>query len=365
MNIKKDHINFAVGPVQIPDYIRAMSAEPVPYFRTADFSALMLENEKLFKELVDAPEGARAVFLTGSGTAAMDAVVNNLFTAQDKLLVVNGGSFGHRFCEICQCYDLPYQEIAMEMGKDLKPEDLAPYENAGFTGFIINMDETSTGVLYNMSLVTDFCHRNHLILVVDVISAFLTDPMSMKEMGADVVFTSSQKALALAPGISLVALSARAVDRIMGNKPKCYYLDLKAALRNGERGQTPFTPAVGLLIQLNARLNQIAADGIEAERSKIAAIAADFRRRIRNYPFRIVSESLSNTVTPLAPTGEGVNAYEIFETLQNEYGIIICPNGGEMKEKIFRVGHIGCHTLADNDALFAALDELVKRGIVR
>ena len=96
MDIKKDHINFAVGPVQISEEISRIGADPVPYFRTPDFSALMKENEALLKEFMDAPEDARAVFLTGSGTASMDAVTQNVFTKDDRLLVVAGGSFGHR-----------------------------------------------------------------------------------------------------------------------------------------------------------------------------------------------------------------------------------------------------------------------------
>lgn len=364
MNIKKDHLNFAVGPVMMNEEICALGAELVPYFRTPEFSSLMLENEQLLKELMGAPEDAKAVFLTGSGTAAMDAAVNNLFTKEDKLLIVNGGSFGHRFCEIAGAYGIPYTAIELASGQALKQEHLAPYAKAGFTGLLINMGETSTGVLYDMELVGNFCRENGMILVVDAISAFLSDELNMAAIGADVVLTGSQKALAVPPGISMMVLSSRAVERVYANKPACYYLDLKSALKNQERGQTPFTPAVGILIQINARLRQIADEGIEAERSRIRAVAEDFRTRIRNYPFTIVSESMSNTVTPLSPKNPAVSAYRIFQILKDEYDIIVCPNGGAMAEKVFRVGHIGALTAADNDKLFAALDDLIARGII-
>ena len=84
-------INFAVGPVQMDEEIRAIGAEEVPYFRTPEFSAIMKENERLMKQFTGAPEDARAIFLTGSGTAAMEAAVMNLFTERDRVLVVNGG----------------------------------------------------------------------------------------------------------------------------------------------------------------------------------------------------------------------------------------------------------------------------------
>ena len=238
MDIKKDHINFEVGPVQISEEISRIGADPVPYFRTPDFSALMKENEALLKEFMDAPEDARAVFLTGSGTASMDAVTQNVFTKDDRLLVVAGGSFGHRFCEICEVYGIPHTAIELRQGHALTPADLTPYAGQGYTGLLVNMHETSTGVLYDMDMISAFCRENGLVLVVDAISAFLADDVSMKRWGADVVFTGSQKALAVPPGISMMVLSSRAVERIYANRPACYYLDLKAALKNGERGQT-------------------------------------------------------------------------------------------------------------------------------
>mgnify|MGYP002618562996 CR=1 FL=1 len=210
-----------------------------------------------------------------------------------------------------------------------------------------------------------FCRENGLVLVVDAISAFLADNVSMKRWGADVVFTGSQKALAVPPGISMMVLSSRAVERIYANRPACYYLDLKAALKNGERGQTPFTPAVGILIQINARLNQIKRDGFANVQAQIRAIAKDFRSRIGKYPFHIVSDSLSYAVTPLSPNNPEVSAHQLFLTLKDEYGIIICPNGGELADKVFRVGHIGHLTVEDNDALFRAFDDLMARGILK
>jgi len=279
------------------------------------------------------------------------------------VLVVNGGSFGHRFVELCQIHDIPYEEIKLEPGKALKTEQLAAYNNKGFTGFLVNAHETSTGVHYDMEMISEFCKRNSLFLVVDAISSFLADDFDMKGLGVQVMITGSQKALACPPGVSIIVLSHEAVERIEKHDVKCMYLDLKSALKNGERGQTPFTPAVGTLRQINARLKEIeAAGGVEAETKKIAELAQDFRKKIQGFPFEIVSESMSNAVTPLHPLH--VSAYEIFIRLKNEYGIWICPNGGEMKEKIFRVGHIGALTKEDNTTLVDAFKDLQKRGLL-
>ena len=141
------------------------------------------------------------------------------------------------------------------------------------------------------------------------------------------------------------------------------YLDLKRALSNGERGQTPFTPAVGTLLQINARLHRIdETGGVDAEIKRVGELAAYFREKIKAFPFKFVSESPSNAVTSLSPEGS-VNAYTIFTVLKDEYGIWICPNGGELKDKIFRVGHIGALTKADYDTLFNALEDMRARKI--
>ena len=154
-----------------------------------------------------------------------------------------------------------------------------------------------------------------------------------------------------------------AVKRVEERDVKCMYLNLKSALKNGERGQTPFTPAVGTLRQINARLREIeAAGGVESETKKIAELAQDFRAKIKGLPLEIVSESMSNAVTPLHPLN--VSAYDVFMTLKDEYGIWICPNSGEMKETIFRVGHIGALTKEDNTTLVNAFKDLQKRGLL-
>lgn len=357
-------INFTVGPVQSSEAVRAIGGEHVPYFRTNEFSQIMLENEAWMLRFAKAPEGSRTVFLTGSGTASMEAAVMNVFTPADKVLLVNGGSFGQRFHELCQIHQIPFEEIRLETGKALKAEQLAAYEGKGFTGFLVNIHETSTGVRYDPELIGDFCRRNGLFLVVDAISSFLADEFRMADWGVDVMITGSQKALACPPGVSVMVLSPKAVERIENNTVRSMYFDLKSALSNGKRGQTPFTPAVGTLLQIHARLEAIEKQGgVEKETEKIAALAEYFRSEIGNLPLDICSESMSNAVTPLMT--RNCSAYNVFTVLKDEYGIWVCPNGGEYKDKIFRVGHIGELTEEDYRVLIDALRDLLRRGILK
>ena len=356
-------LNFTVGPVMSCEEVRTIGAEQVPYFRTPEFSKIMFENENLMKKFAKADENARVVFLTGSGTAAMEAAVINVFDTKDKVLIVHGGSFGQRFVKICQIHQIPYTEIKLEIGKKLTQEMLDQYDEKDYTGFLVNIHETSTGVHYDPVMISEFCKKNNMFLLVDAISSFLADEFDMEKLGVDLMLTGSQKALACPPGISVIVLSEHAVQRVYEKTPQCLYLDLKEALKNGERGQTPFTPAVGILRQIHARLLEIEkAGGVEAETAKIASLAADFREKIKDMPFEIPSESMSNAVTPLHPLN--VSAYKIFETLKDEYHIWVCPNGGDLAEKIFRVGHIGALTTDDNTSLVEALKDMQNRGLL-
>ena len=341
-------INFTVGPVQSSDAVRAIGSEQVPYFRTSEFSELMLENECLIKKFAKSGEDSRVTFMTCSGSGGMETAIMNCLNKNDKALVVNGGSFGERFVELLTLHEIPFTEIKLEHGKALKPEHLAQFDSKGYTAFLLQKHETSTGVHYDINLVADFCKRNNCFMIVDTISTFLCDPFDMS-----------------ATGIAVMILAPSALERIERNKCCCQYLDLKIALKNMERGQTPWTPAVGILRQINVRLKEIdAMGGAEAEIARCAELARYFRDKLveMQLPFEIVSESLSNAVTPLHPTTQSAN--EIFLKIKDEYGMWICPNGGSMKDTVFRVGHIGYLQKEDYDKLLAAFADLREKKFI-
>ncbi|HAL18088.1 MAG TPA: aspartate aminotransferase [Spirochaetaceae bacterium] len=338
--------------------------EQLPYFRTPEFSATVLENEKMLLEIANAPKGSRIAFLTTSGTGGMEACVTNIFDSKDKVIVVNGGGFGQRFADLCKIHKIPYDEIRKKQGENITQADIDKFDGKGYTGFIVNIHETSTGVLYDKKIISDFCKKNRIKLVVDAISSFLADPIDMQALGAYAIIIGSQKAIALPPGMSCLFLSPDCVRQIYDRtNTECMYLDLKIALKNGERGQTPFTPAVGVLLMMNKRLKQIMSKGVDATLNHVRDLALYFRSRIIGYPFVIASKYPSNALTVLSPSDKcKMKPSELFETMKNEYDIFICPNGGEFKEKLFRIGHIGALEKSDYDRLFDAFDDLMRQG---
>lgn len=357
-------INLTVGPVMSSPEVIEVANQSTPYFRTPEFSTVMLENERLMLAYLDAPEKSRCVFLTTSGTGGMEACVMNLLNEQDKVLVINGGSFGQRFVELCALHKHNYTEIRCEFASQITREQLWMHAGQGYTALLVNMDETSSGMLYDMPLIAEFCREQHIMLIVDAISAFITDELSMRKWNAAAVIMGSQKALAVQPGIAVVALAPEALQRVEANKEKCMYLSLKQALKNMDRGQTPFTPAVTTLLQIHRRLQGIEqAGGIEAERARTIELTAYFREGITRYPFEMLiseAKNRSNAVTALCVQDN--RARDIVRILKDQYGIWVCPNAGETGDRVFRVGHIGYVMKSHYDQLFEAFDKMQAAG---
>ncbi len=346
---------FTVGPVEMDPEILAVGARPIPYFRTAEFSRIMLGLADQFLGFLSASEGSQAVFLTASGSGGMESAVASVFTAEnDKLLIINGGSFGQRFVDIAAHYRIPHEVLKVPFADDLSEEMLEPYRNKGFTGLLVNQHETSLGKLYDLEMLGRFAREEGLYLIVDAVSSFLSEEVNMGKWGVDLVMTASQKSLAVPPGITLVACSERLInERIMPNNGLSYYLSLKSALENQKRGQTPYTPALGIIYQIEKRFEEISRIGIEAEYQKKALLARHFRSRVREIGMEVPSYRKSNALTPLLTAP--LDAYELFLTLKDRYGLVITPNGGEHKNTLTRIGHMGHLTTQDLDRLIEAM----------
>lgn len=340
---------FTIGPTEMYQNTLEVKAQMVPYFRTKEFSDLMLETDQLLKKSIGTTEASQTIYLTASGSGAMEATVMNCFDQKDKLLVVSGGTFGERFEDICRIHSFNYEVLKIEFGQTLTQEMLKPFENKGFTGLLVNLHETSTGQLYDVQMLSEFCQRNQLFLVVDAITAFLCDPYNMDKYHIDATIISSQKGLCLSPGLSMVILSKRMVKRVNQSKVKSLYFDFKDYIKNMERGQTPFTPCVGILYELNDMLKKIDQEGIERHLNRVRVLCENFRESIKNLPISIPDYPLSNSMTPII--FEKPIAKEVFESLKNKYGIYVNPTGGELKERLVRIAHIGNLTIEDNQML--------------
>jgi aspartate aminotransferase-like enzyme len=331
----------------------AAAGKQSQYFRTPEFSKIMLECVDMLQELLDAPEDTRMIFLTASGTAAMEASVINLFTPKDRVLVLSGGTFGSRFKKICQIHHIPVESIDLEWNEAFRPEMLAAYENKGISGMLVNMCETSTGQLYPMDVISEFCARNGICLVIDAISSFLCDGFRMRTTGAAAVIISSQKGLALQPGMSFVAVTKEAFEtRCKQNNPETLYFRFTDYIQDMERGQTPFTPAVNVINQLYRALIKLTDKGLWPHLYHIITLANHFRRQLSEKTnYTIPDYPLSNCLTPVFCKTN--NAEQIFKYLKDRCGIYVTPCSGKLAPFLFRVAHMSTQ-LTEQD-----IDELI------
>ena len=344
---------FTPGPIAMDEETIALGGTQAQYFRTPEFSRLMLDCAAMLKTAMDAPDEARMIFLTASGTGAMEASVMNLFTGHDKILLIAGGTFGKRFRRICEIHEIPAEVIELRWDEAFRPEMLEKYENRGITGMLVNMCETSTGQLYPMDVISAFCKRNGICLVVDAISSFLCDPFSMKETGADAVIVSSQKGLALHPGMSFVAVGKEAFEkRCVNNNIKSLYFNFNDYETDIIRGQTPYTPAVGIINQMHDKLRRLLQEGVENHIRSIKRIAAYCREQLKAKTELTVPEyPLSNGVTPVYCPAE--NAEAIFHFLKDSFDVYVTPCAGDIAAVLFRVAHMS-RALSEKD-----IDQLI------
>lgn len=353
---------FTVGPVEMFDEVKAVRADnnSVPYFRTQEFSDLMLDTDELLQKFAHAPRNAKTIYLTASGTAAMEATVQNCFSSSDRLLIINGGTFGQRFVDICQIHNIPHDVIRLEYGEILSKSHFDKVCDNEYKALLVNIDETSTGQLYDIKIISHFCQSKNMYLIVDAISSFLCDSFDMEEYGIDAMIASSQKGACISPGLSMVILSERLINEcIMTNDIHSLYFNYKSYMDDFQRGQTPFTPAVGICIELNTALHMIEKKGLENHLQHIADVAEDFRKKVKALPVEIPEFPLSNAITPII--FKRPIAYKVFEILKSEYDIYVNPTGGVMHDVSLRIAHIGKTNKKDNSILI----ECMKKSIAK
>ena len=343
---------FTPGPVAMYENILDIGKEQVPYFRNDEFSNIVLKCEEILLKIVNAPKGSRCVFLTCSGTGAMEASVINLLSNSQASIVVNGGAFGQRFIDICNVHDIPVLE------NDSNLDGLNEYLENSPSALLINAHETSIGQLHDINITGDFCKKNNLLHIVDAISCFITDRIDMSVSNIDALIISSHKGLALPPGLSIVILSPEAIDSI--NIGKSYYFDFDSHLKDGVRGQTPFTPAISVFNQMYQALLDIDSNGIDYYIEKAAKNAEYFRASISDLPLGFYSKNMPNAMTTLEVLDRRFNAKDIVNKLEEKYNCVVAPSGGELSNRVFRVSHMGNLSIEDTDYLVKALMEIFK-----
>lgn len=338
-------------PGDLSPEIAAIGSQPIPYMRTQEFSDIVLESEKILLDLIHCT-GGRTIIYTGSGTGAMSAIVENYVSTFKKAFVIDGGSFGHRWAQLCEYYKVPYVHFQVPFGKDIDYAALeASIEKEKPGVLLCQHDETSSGVLFDVKRIGGICKANGVSFVLDVISSFLAEPFSMDEVGADICVTSTQKGLNVPPGLSVLFFSKRLEGYPFAHRG--YYWDFEDNFANLRRGQTPFSPATIIFLQLHARLKELQAQGGEA--ANIAAVhhrAEVFRAEARKYGWPMPTESPTFAITAIQ-TKDGPER-KVFRGLIEKYQSFIMPGG---IPGFYRISHMGLQTDGELRELAAHIRE--------
>lgn len=340
-------------PGNIDENVLKIGAQQILYMRTAEFSAINKESEQLLLEFAHC-NGGKTIIYTGSGTGAMSAIVENYVTTKRKAFVIDGGSFGHRWHQLCEYYHVPDFTMGVPFAKDIdyqQMEELVIQEKPDV--LLCQHHETSSGQLFDLKNISDICHRHNVSIVVDIVSSFLAEPFDMDAFGLDICITSTQKGLNIPPGLSIIFLSSKLSDYPWAHNG--YYWDFEDNLKNLRRGQTPFSPATLIYLQLNYRLRQLKETGVENNIQDIREKAIYFRQWCKQYGWDIPAETPSSAITGFYVNRNGD---KVFRSLIEKNNIFVMPN---YMPNFFRVSHMGLQSHEDLDELATLIHQIEKQ----
>lgn len=351
------------GPTPVPESALLAMAQPIIHHRTPQFQAVLKEVEEDLRYVFQTKENV--YIFASSGTGAMETSVANLLSAEDKAIIVRGGKFGERFGEICEAYNITCLYIDIPSCEAVSAYQIKELlnKNPGVKAVFTTLVETSTGVTNNIKEIASVVSSTDAVLVVDAISGLCSVPFHMDEWKVDVVVAGSQKGLMIPPGLSFIALNQKAWKSVESSKSSRYYFDLRKAKEALDKTDTPFTPAVSLIIGLAEALKMIKSDGLENIWNRHETMADAIRAAIAAMGLCLFpKQGASNAVTAVNVPA-GIDGEKLVQTLRDRYGVGIAGGQEELKGKIFRIATMGYMTQWDVCVALCALEiVLIKMG---
>lgn len=349
---------FVPGPVDVdPDILSAQTRPMMPH-RSKEFEEIFHRSEKKARMLFGTQY---RVFVTASsGTGLQEAAVRNF--SQDRVLSCSNGAFGNRWYDVAVLNGKQADKLEAPWGQPIDPGAVAKaLGEKDYDILTVVHNETSTGLMNPVKEIAAAVKETspETLVCVDAVSSLSGVKIEMDAWGVDFVLTSSQKALALPPGLALGATSDRALARAENVRNRGWYFDLVRLEKHRINNSTPATPALSLIYALDAQLDRILAEGLEARFSRHAAMAKRVQDWAieRGFGLYAAEGYRSKTVTTVANTHNiDVGALNTF-LLQRDMRL---ANGyGALKNKTFRIAHMGELQMADIETLLDAIDEFM------
>ncbi len=366
---------FTPGPTPLlPAAQFAMAAADI-HHRTAEFRAMYTRVLSQLKDFFGTKNDV--LILSSSGTGAMEAAVSNLTSPGDRVLVLTAGKFGERWSGIAKAFGCEVDVVSAPYGHTFSIEEVKAALKLETRAIFMQATETSTGVRHCVPAVAKLIKDTHseALLVVDAITGLGTTHLDMDAWGVDVLIGGSQKSFMIPPGLSFIALSDKAWDRMEASYNPRYYFDLRKERKNARNGESAYTPAVALIAALGAALDYIAgqaattdnpAGDLVAGRKKLVenaeTIAAMTRAAVQALGMTLFAPDAPSAAATAVLPPVGIDSGVIVKELKARFAAVITNGQGEMKGQIFRIAHLGFFDFMDTIAFIGALEQVVMKS---
>jgi aspartate aminotransferase-like enzyme len=346
---------FIPGPIAVSEKTLRAMAQPMIGHRSADFVALYQSLQPGLQALFGTQD---PVYLsTSSAWGVMEGSIRNLVKV--KVLNCMNGAFSDKWNDVAVRCGKQASALKFDWGQPVDPEAVRrELETGAYDAITLIHNETSSGCMSDLPALMAVIRKfPKVISIVDVVSSFSAMAIPKDELGIDVMITGSQKALALPPGLSLLSVSKRALERAAEVADRGYYFDLLEFQKNHENGMTPSTPIIPIIYALKSKLEDIQAEGLEARYARHARL----NRAVRNWGlakgFKLFPREGHGSVTLNCFSNNlGYDLSVLNKVLKAKHQLVIDGGYGKLKGKTFRISNMGDETDATIAGLIKALD---------
>ena len=351
---------FVPGPVDVDDEVLQAQAQPMLPHRSKEFEEIFRRASEKAQELFFT---RYRVFLTASsGTGLQEAAVRNF--VDRKVLSCSNGAFADRWYEVAVSNGKDVEKLDFEWDQPVDPERVAAaVKGGGFEALTIVHNETSTGMQNPVKEVAEAVRAvaPETLILVDAVSSLAGARIEMDAWGLDMVLTSSQKAIALPPGLGLGAVSDRAMGKAESVENRGWYFDLVRMEKHRLKDSSPATPAMSLIFALDHQLDRILAEGLENRFARHSAMAQRVQEWADAHDLSMYAPEgfRSQTVTTIK-NERGIDVSDLNAFLKQR-GMRVANGYGPLKNKTFRIAHMGEIQMEDLEELFAAMEDYLKR----
>ncbi len=347
---------FIPGPTEVRKDVLERMALPLIGHRGADFAEFFSNLTPKLKMLL-ATEGY--VFVsTSASTGVMEGAILNC--VDKRCLNVTCGAFGERWHQVTKACGREADILpSEEWGKANRVEDVDKALSTGkYDAMTMQVNETSTGVMNDYYAFGEMMKKYpDVMFLVDAVSAMAAVEINVDELGMDVCLAGVQKAFAVPPGITVFSVSEKAMEKSSKAQRKGYYFDFEVFKKYLEKGQTPTTPAVSLLYALDYKMDQMFEEGLENRYQRHVQMAEYARAWAKDRFDTFAEEGYQSVTLTTVRNSRAISVADLSTFLADKYALQLANGYGKLKEKTFRIAHMGDLTLDEIKDLLSRIDE--------